>query len=102
MPGTSPGMTETCCAGNVWLVTRPLRIVEHLEGLFELRRDRDVEPFPGRQARDEPFVVERDQIAVRAELAEGALDHRGQLRLALAEHDAGGIEIGRASCRERG
>src|SRR5258708_38182719 len=91
MPGTSPGMTETCCAGNVWLVARSLRIVEHLESLFELRRDRDVEPFPGRKARDEPFVVERDQVAVRAELAEGTFDHRGQLRLARAERKANGI-----------
>src|SRR5207245_10108778 len=73
------------------LITRPLRIVEHLEGLFELRRDRHTKPFAGRQPRDEPFVVERDQVAAGAELAEGALDHRRQLRLALAEHDAVGI-----------
>ena len=36
----------------------------------------DVQPLAGRQPRDEPFVVERNQVAVGAELAEGALDHR--------------------------
>ena len=70
------------------LVARPQRVVQHLERLLELRRDRDVEFLTGRQARDEPFVVERDQIAVRTGLAERALHHRRELRLALAEHDA--------------
>src|ERR1700730_6854117 len=73
------------------LIARPLGVVEHLEGFLELRRDRDVGFLAGRQPRDEPFVVERNQVAVRAELAEGALHYRGQLRLALAEHDAVGI-----------
>src|SRR4030081_2408707 len=81
MPGTSPGMTKS-------LVARPLGIVEHFKGFLELRRDRDVELLASRQARDKPFVIERNQIAVRTELAEGPLHHRAQLRLALAEHDA--------------
>src|SRR6266436_4359829 len=80
MPGSSPGMTDDRDART--LVARPLRIVEHLEGLFQLRRNRDAESFAGRQPRDKPFVVERNQVAVRTELAEGALDHRRQLRLA--------------------
>src|SRR6476660_2323985 len=73
------------------LVARALGIVERSEGFLELRRDRDVEPLAGRQPRDEPFVVERDQVAARAELAEGALDHILHLRLALAVHYAVGI-----------
>ena len=32
------------------LVARPLGVVESLERLFELRRDRDVEPLASRQA----------------------------------------------------
>src|ERR1700676_2431679 len=74
-----------------WLIACPLGVVEHLEGFLELRRDRDVEFLAGRQPRDEPFVVERNQVAVRTELAEGPLHHRGQLRLALPENDAVGI-----------
>src|SRR3954468_24492895 len=70
------------CA-RITLVARPLGVVEHLKSFLELRRDRDAELFAGRQPPDKPFVVERNQIAVRAELAEGALDHRGELRLAL-------------------
>src|SRR5882762_9939636 len=73
------------------LVARPLRVVEHLESFLELRRDRDVEFFAGGQARNEPLVVERNQIAVRTELAKSALHHRRKLGLALAEHDAVGI-----------
>src|SRR6478609_4681709 len=84
MPGRSRGMTES-------LIARPLAIVESLERLFQLRGDRDVELLAGRQARDKPFVVERNQIAIRTELAEGPLHHPGQLRLALAKHDAVGI-----------
>src|SRR5205814_10726699 len=65
------------------VVAVALRIVEHFKVFLVLRRDRDVELFTGRQTRDEPFVVERNQIAVRTELAEGALHHRRELRLAL-------------------
>src|SRR3981081_209242 len=72
------------------LIIRPRRIVHRLERFLELRRDRDVDFFAGRQPRDEPFVVERNKIAVRTELAEGAFHHRGQLRLAPAGHDAVG------------
>src|SRR5256884_8642345 len=84
MPGTSPGTTEN-------LVARPLAIVEHFERFFQLRRDRDVELLAGRQAPDEPFVVERNKVAIRTELAEGAFHHGSELRLTLAEHDAVGI-----------
>src|ERR1700730_770988 len=76
---------------SAWLIIRARRGVERLERFLELRRDRDVEPLAGRQARDEPFVVERDQIVVGAELAERPLDHGVKLRLALAEHDAVGV-----------
>src|SRR5437764_13976879 len=87
MPGTRPGTTMR----GEQLVIRARRIVEHVEGLLKLRRDRDVEPLAGRQARDEPLVVERDQVVVGAELAERTLHDRIKLRLALAEHDAVGI-----------
>src|ERR1700679_3735974 len=66
-------------------------IVQHLEGVLELRRDRDVEALAGGQARFEPFVVKRNEVAVRTQLAKGPLHHRGQLRLALAKHDSVGI-----------
>jgi hypothetical protein len=49
------------------LITRPLIVIQRLEGLFELRRDRDVEALAGRKSRDEPFLVERDRIAVGAD-----------------------------------
>src|SRR5476649_1576814 len=67
------------------------RLVEDLEALLELRRDRDVELFAGRQARDEPFLVERQQVVIGRELAEGSLHRRGQFGLAFAEHDAVGV-----------
>src|SRR5471032_275785 len=63
-------------------------LVEDLEALLELRRDRDVQLLAGRQARHEPFLIERHQVVVGRELTEGALDGRRQLGLALAEHDA--------------
>src|SRR3979409_1015582 len=75
---------------RIVLIARPLRIVQHLERFLQLRRDPDLELLARAQARDEPFVVERDQVAVRAELAEGTLYHGGQLRLAFSEHDAVG------------
>src|SRR5882762_7082364 len=81
---TIPGMTKS-------LIARPLGVVERLEGFLELRRDRDVELLAGRQARDKPFVVQRNQIAIRTQPAEGPFHHRGQLRLTLAEHDAVGV-----------
>jgi hypothetical protein len=55
---------------RIVLTARPLRVVQHLERFLQLRRYRDVELLARRQARDEPFVVEQDQVAVRAELAE--------------------------------
>src|ERR1700736_5818368 len=76
----SSSTTPSRLAGHMRdLVVRPHGIVEHLEGVLELRRDRDVEFFTGRQARDKPLVVERNQIAVRAELAERAFHHRRKL-----------------------
>ena len=47
------------------VVAVALGIVEYPEAFLELRRDRDVELLPGGQARDEPFVVQRNQIAIR-------------------------------------
>src|SRR5471030_733210 len=67
------------------------RLVEDLEALLELRRDRDVQLLARRQARNEPFLVERQQVVIGRELAEGPLDGRGQFGLAFAEHDAVGI-----------
>src|SRR5476649_1367965 len=67
------------------------RLVEDLEALLELRRDRDVQLLARRQARHEPFLIERQQVVIGRELTEGPLDGRGQFGLALAEHDAVGI-----------
>src|SRR5471032_2382647 len=53
-------------------------LVEHLEALLELRRDRDVQLLASRQARHEPFLIERQQVVVGRELAEGTLDGRSQ------------------------
>src|SRR5689334_17452193 len=86
MPGTSPGMTARYKRPLVAAVL----VVEHLESFLELRRDRHAELLAGRQPRDEPFVVERNQVAARTQLLEGALDHGLHLRLTLAEHDAVG------------
>src|SRR5216684_6279539 len=70
------------------VVAVTLRIVEYPEALLELRRDRDVEFLAGGQARDKPFVIEWDQVAIRTQFAKGPFHHGGELRLALAEHDA--------------
>src|SRR5271156_5534110 len=54
-----------------------LAFVEHLEGILELRRNRHVELLAGRQPRQEPLVIERNQIVVGSKLAERPLHHRG-------------------------
>src|SRR5580692_2967303 len=73
------------------LVARARRGVERLETLLELRRDVDAEPLAGRQALHEPCAIERHEVVLGRELAEGALDHGGKLRVVLAEHDAVGL-----------
>src|ERR1700755_1552576 len=67
------------------------RVVEDLEALLELRRDRHVQFLAGRQARHEPFPVERQQVMIGRELAEGALDGPPPPRVLLwGKYCAGG------------
>src|SRR5882724_12551497 len=57
------------------VVAVALRIVEYPEAFLELRRDRDVEFLAGGQARDKPFVIERDQVAIRTQFSKGPFHH---------------------------
>ena len=65
------------------LVCALAAVVEHLERVLKLRRHRYAQPLAGRQTVHQPFLVKRHQIVVGGELAEGALDHVGKLRLVL-------------------
>jgi hypothetical protein len=42
---------------DIALIAHALTVVERLEGIFKLRRDRDIESLPGGQAGDKPFMV---------------------------------------------
>src|SRR5919198_6760546 len=73
------------------ILDRLLRLAQNLEDLFQLRADRQVECLAGRQAAQEPLVVELGEPPLARHAREGALDHRGEGRIVAPEHEPVGI-----------
>src|SRR6185437_16249410 len=67
---------EACDGSNLESLVCPFAVVEHLEGLLQLRINRNVQPLAGRQSRHEPLVVERNEVVVGGKLAERPLHQR--------------------------
>src|SRR5262245_11397700 len=70
--------TTVCIRGGIpgGGVSRSFRLPEHPENLLELRADRQVHGLAGRQAAQEPFVVELGEPPLARHARESALDHR--------------------------